>query len=334
MLAQLSYMKPYFIRAAAMLLIFGLFIIFVRQPFIIEVLNFIFIFAIYSLSWSLMANSGQISLGHAVFFGAGAYASTLLARNLGMPPPLAVLIGPLVAALIGLGIGRLCIGLREWFLGMVTFGFSVIAQLIVVEQLGWLTNRWDGLKVPRLVPPEVPLETTTVLNYFIALTAMVGTYLIVAAVMRSRIGLAFLAMHDNELVANIYGVNVRRYRLFAFALGGYLAGLAGSINSHTLTRYISPEIFGLENSIWPLLYSIAGGVRMAEGPILGTLVIRAFWEWMVRYIGGFPAMLVIGLFLAVLVIFAPQGIFATLTKLRKATPTNLRTRRHILPAKS
>ncbi len=327
MVKALKGMRKYFIRAVIMAIVFGVFVAFVKHPFLIEVMTFVFIFSIYSLSWSLMANSGQISLGHAVFFGSGAYASTLIARNLGVPPPIAVLVGPLVTALIGLGIGRLCLGLREWFLGMVTFGFSIIAQLIVVEQLGWLTKGWDGISVPRILPEEVPLEMTPTLNYLIALAAMIGTYLVVAAVMQSRIGLAFLAMHDNELVANVYGVNVRRYRLLAFTLGGYLAGLAGSINSHTLTRYLSPEIYHLENSIWPLLYSIAGGVRIVEGPILGTLVIRLFWEWMVRYIGGFQAMLVIGLFLAVLVIFMPQGIFAGLSRAFQKPTSLLKIRR-------
>ncbi|HIQ29370.1 MAG TPA: branched-chain amino acid ABC transporter permease, partial [Candidatus Caldiarchaeum subterraneum] len=158
MAGALTGMKKYFIRALLMAVAFGAFAALVKQPFLIEVVTFVFIFSIYSLSWSLMANSGQISLGHAVFFGSGAYASTLMARNLGLPPPVAILVGPLVAALIGLGIGRLCIGLREWFLGMVTFGFSIIAQLIVVEHLGWLTKGWDGIPVPRLLPEEIPLE--------------------------------------------------------------------------------------------------------------------------------------------------------------------------------
>src|SRR3989442_11196760 len=114
---------------------------------------------------------------------------------------------------------------------------------------------------------------------------MVATYVGGASIMRSRTGLAFVAIHDNETVAAAAGVSVVRYRLLAMTAGGYIAGLAGAINGHTLTRHISPRGFGIEDSILPVLYSIAGGLRTAEGPILGTPLVRLFWEWSIRHVG-------------------------------------------------
>jgi branched-chain amino acid transport system permease protein len=291
-----------------MLVAGGLFVALVREQFLLQILTFVFIYAIYAQSWNLAAHSGQYSLGHATFLGLGAYASVLLAGRLGLPPALAMFLAPLLPAFAGLGIARLCLRLREWYFGMVTFGFTAIVQVLVVEQFGWLTNRWDGLDAQALWPGRVTVETAAVLNYSVALALMVGSYLAAAALMASKPGLALSAIHDNETVANVSGVNVRGYRLLAMTLSGYLAGLAGALNSHTLTRHISPGIFGIEDSIWPLLYSIAGGLRTPEGPILGTLVVRVFWEWALRTLGGFESLVLIGLALALIVTFFPQGL--------------------------
>src|SRR2546426_11022071 len=103
---------------------------------------------------------------------------------------------------------------------------------------------------------------------------MVATYVVVASIMRSRTGLAFIAIHDNETVAAAAGVSVVRYRLLAMTAGGDIAGLAGAINSHTLTRPISPGGFGIEGPIWPGLYSIPGGLGTPRGPVLRPPRVR------------------------------------------------------------
>lgn len=280
-----------------------------QELFIVQILTFVFIFAIYAQSWNLAAHSGQFSLGHATFLGLGAYASILLAGTAGLPPAAAMFVGPLLPALVGLGLGALCRRLREWYFGMVTFGSTAIVQVLIVEQFGWLTNRWDGVDAPRLLPAGLSVEQAALWNYLISLALMVATYLAVAAIMKSKVGLAFSTIHDNELAAQASGVNVRRYRLIAMTLSGYLAGLAGALNGHTLTRHISPGVFGIEDSVWPLLYSIAGGLRTPEGPILGTLIVRVVWEWALRRLGGFESLIIIGLMLALIVIFFPRGLY-------------------------
>lgn len=280
-----------------------------QELFIVQILTFVFIFAIYAQSWNLAAHSGQHSLGHATFLGLGGYASILLAGTAGLPPAAAMFVGPLLPALAGLGLGALCLRLREWYFGMVTFGSTAIVQVLIVEQFGWLTNRWDGLDAPRLLPAGLSVGQAALWNYVISLALMVATYLAVAAIMKSKVGLAFSTIHDNELAALASGVNVRRYRLLAMTLSGYLAGLAGALNGHTLTRHISPGVFGIEDSVWPLLYSIAGGLRTPEGPILGTLIVRVVWEWTLRRLGGFESLIIIGLMLALIVIFFPRGVY-------------------------
>lgn len=309
MRSWLRRLRPNLAVALVMLLAPLGFLAVVREQYILQILTFVFAFAIYAQSWNLVAHSGQFSLGHATFLGLGAYASILVSTRLGLPPALALFVAPVLPAVVGLGIGRLCRHLREAYLGMVTFGFTAIAQVLVVEQFGWLTNRWDGLDAPRLMPAGLAIEQVAALNYVASLVLMVATYLTVASLLRSRMGLALAAIHDNELVASVSGVSVLRYRVLAMAIGGYFAGLAGALNSHTLTRHVSPGIFGLEDSIWPLLYTIAGGLGTPEGPILGTLVVRVFWELTLRRLGGFESLIIIGAMLGVIVTFFPRGLY-------------------------
>jgi branched-chain amino acid transport system permease protein len=330
-MARSSRRRPVLGIALGMVVAAGLLVAMVREQFILQIFTFVFIFAIYAQSWNLAAHSGQHSLGHATVLGLGAYASVVLVGRLGLPPAVAMFVGPLVPAAVGLGIARLCLRLREWYLGMVTFGFTAIVQVVVVEQFGWLTNRWDGLDAERLWSARFAIEQVAVLNYLTGLALMVATYLLAAFLMTSKMGLAFSAIHDNEVVATVCGVNVRGYRLIAMTLSGYLAGLAGALNSHTLTRHISPGIFGVEDSIWPLLYTIAGGLRTPEGPILGTLVVRVFWEWALRRLGGFESLIVIGLALALIVTFFPRGLYVLATRAAtalaaRATPAASRAR--------
>src|SRR5439155_15975460 len=120
-----------------------------------------------------------------------------------------------------------------------------IIQVLVVEQFGWLTNRWDGLDAPRLAPDGLAIERAAVFNYLVGLVLMVATYVVVASIMRSRTGLAFIAIHDNETVAAAAGVSVVRYRLRAMTAGGYIAGLAGALNGHTPPCHLPPGAFGI-----------------------------------------------------------------------------------------
>src|SRR3989454_199113 len=286
----------------------------VRELFVLQVLSFVFIFAIYAQSWNLAAHSGQHSLGHATFLGLGSYGSILLATRLGVPPAVALFLGPLLPALAGLGIGALCRRLREAYFGMVTFGCSTIIQVLVVEQFGWLTNRWDGLDAPRLAPEGLAIERAAVFNYLVGLALMVATYVGGASIMRSRTGLAFVAIHDNETVAAAAGVSVVRYRLLAMTAGGYIAGLAGARKGHTLTPHHFPRGLGIEDSVWPGPYSIPRGLGTAEGPLLRTPRLRGFWERSDPHVGGFDSLILIGLSLALVVTALPRGVYPVLAR--------------------
>ncbi len=283
-----------------------------HEPYILQTLSIAYVFAIYSIGWNILALSGQVSLGHAAFFGIGAYSSVILARTYDLPPAITVGVGPLFAALVGLGIGLMCVRLKEWFLAMVTFGFAIIMQAIAVDdRLRWLTNGWDGLLAPHLIPPK--FEPLRVWNYYVLLAVTVMAYIASYFIFNSRLGLAFKTIRDNELVARVCGVKAMRYKLLSFVISTYIAGVAGALQYHVLFRYLTPEVFHLQTSFWPLIFTVGGGLGTLEGPLIGSIALWMVWEGF-RSIAGFYGFMGLGLFLALVIILMPGGIRSLIAK--------------------
>lgn len=263
------------------------------------------VFMIYSEAWNFLAASGQGSLGHAAFFGLGAYASALTASRFGLPPILTILFGGLFAAGIGILIGLTCVRLKEWFLAMVTFGFAIIIQTLMVSQFAGISGGWDGTAAPALVPSSVPFAPYV--QYYIILAVLIVVLLAFRHLLRGRIGLAFAAIRENEVEARASGIDPVRYRLLAFGLSACVAGIAGALEIHQF-GYVTPEVFGTDISFWPIIYSISGGLGTLAGPLVGTLAVTVLWEGL-RGIGlTYARFVIVGLLLILTVIFLPNGL--------------------------
>jgi branched-chain amino acid transport system permease protein len=293
------------------------------DPFLIHVLTLMALFTIYASSWNLLASSGQGSLGHAAFLGIGGFASSLLAINLGIPPIIGIFIGGLLSAGIGFLIGLTCVRLKAWFLAMVTFGFSVIAETLI-SQFDAVTHGILGLPTPVLVPSGLYFYYFTVL---LAALSVFAIYLI----MKSKIGLTFRAIHQNESESRMIGINTAKYKLYAFVISTFFAGLAGGLYAHFL-RYISVSVFAADNSFKPLMMSVIGGLGTIEGPIIGSIIIVAIdsylpimdsfldpaFGWLfpeVSFAGPYLRFLGLGIFLVIVVIFLPKGVSSLLHKI-------------------
>jgi branched-chain amino acid transport system permease protein len=263
------------------------------------------IFIIFSSAWNLLACSGQGSLGHAAFFGIGAYASTLIAVKSGVSPYITIFIGAAVAAFIGILIGLTCVRLKEWFLAMVTFGFAIIVQTLTVSILAPVTGGWDGIASPRLMSPDIP--GYQLLEYYSILVITIASIIFIWYIMKSRVGLAFSAIRENELEARASGINPVKYRLLAFALSAYLAGVAGALEIHHI-GYITPEIYGVDLSFWPVTYVILGGLGTLAGPIVGTVVLTIIWEGLKMAGLTFGRYVIVGVLLILVIIFLPKGL--------------------------
>ncbi len=272
------------------------------------------VFMIYSEAWNFLAASGQGSLGHAAFFGLGAYASALIATGFGLPPILTSLLGGLFAAGIGLLIGLTCVRLKEWFLAMVTFGFAIIIQTLMVSPFAGISGGWDGTAAPPLVPSSVPFAPYV--EYYLILAVLIGVLLLFRNLLRGRVGLAFAAIRENEVEARASGLDPVPYKLFAFGLSACVAGVAGALEVHQF-GYVTPEVFGTDISFWPIIYSIAGGLGTLAGPIVGTLAVTILWEGL-RGIGlTYARFVIIGLMLILIVIFLPNGLVSLPRRLQE-----------------
>ena len=282
--------------------------------YLLNLLVLMLIFIIFSSSWNLLAISGQGSLGHAAFFGIGGYASTIIAVTLGLSPLLTLPMGAAVAAVVGVLIGLTCVRLKEWFLAMVTFGFAIITQTLVVSVLAPITGGWDGLASPRLLSPDIP--GYSFIEYYIILGIAIATILAIHLIMRSRVGLAFSAIRENETEARASGVNPVKYRLIGFAASAFLAGIAGALEIHHF-GYVTPEIFGIDISFWPIIYSIFGGLGTVAGPVIGTVILSFVWEGLKNLGLTFQRYILIGLLLILVVIFLPRGLVSLPEEFRK-----------------
>jgi branched-chain amino acid transport system permease protein len=313
--------KFYFVLVA--IAIIAIVPLFVRSDYVIgEVLTPMIIFAIYASSWNLLASSGQGSLGHAAFLGIGGFASALLAVKSGIPPIIGLFLGSLLSAAIGLLFGLTCVRLKAWFLAMVTFGFSVII-VTIFSQFDDFTGAIMGFRTPLIVERGVPF-------YYMAFAFAAISIFIMYLIMKSKLGLAFRAIHQNEVEAKMIGINTGKYRLIAFVISTFFAGLAGGLYAQSI-RYIQVSIFDPYYSFLPLMMAVIGGLGTIEGPIIGSTIIVAIDRYLpaidpvlqgllhplfpsVSNVGPPLRMLSLGLFLVTVVIFAPKGVAPLIKK--------------------
>jgi branched-chain amino acid transport system permease protein len=282
--------------------------------YILNILVLMFIFIIFASSWNLLAISGQGSLGHAAFFGIGAYVSTLVAVSAGISPLLTLPVGGAVAAFVGVLIGLTCVRLKEWFLAMVTFGFAIIVQTLIVSSLAPVTGGRDGIASPPLVSPDIPYSH--LIEYYAILLITIATLVFIRSILSSRIGLAFAAIRENETEARASGVDPVKFRLLAFAMSAFLAGIAGALEIHHFA-YVTPEIFGVDLSFWPIIYTIFGGLGTLGGPVIGTIVLTIVWDGLKGFGLSYERFIIIGIMLVLVVIFLPRGLMSLPEEFRK-----------------
>jgi branched-chain amino acid transport system permease protein len=285
------------------------------NPYLLTVLVLMLIFIIYSSAWNFLTYTGQGSLGHAAFFGLGGYGSAMIAGAFGLPPFVAVFVGAGAAALAGLFIGAICVRLKEWFLAMVTFGFAIIIQTLVVSrQLSSITGGWDGIAAVRLVGGGG--SANLLIEYYAILVIGVLVIMLFWLILRSKTGLAFAAIRENELEARAAGINPVKYRLFAFLVSAYFSGVAGALEVHHI-GYITPEIFGVDISFWPIVYSISGGLMTLIGPVVGTIAITIVWDGLQTLGLSYGRFIIIGLLLILIIIFLPKGLISLPGRIRE-----------------
>jgi branched-chain amino acid transport system permease protein len=280
------------------------------SPYHLHVLIMAGIFAILALSLNLLLGyTGQLSLGHAAFFGIGAYTSALLALKLDWSFWLALPCAALASGIAGWAIGRLALKLRGAYFVLVTISFAGVISLVSIN---WMELTNGPLGLPGVPPPELgpwSLRTKRA-YYYLVLAAAALTYLVCHRLVHSRIGRALVALRENEPLAESVGIDGTRYLVLAAIVSAALAGVAGSLYAH-YTRFVSPEVFLFTYTVTMVIMVIAGGQGTLLGPVLGALLFTALPEALREAVSWQWQMLAYGIVLIVLVFFLPRGIVPT-----------------------
>jgi branched-chain amino acid transport system permease protein len=265
------------------------------------------IFAVLALSLNLLLGyTGQLSLGHAAFFGIGAYTSALLTLKLEWSFWIGLPAGATLAGVAGWAIGRLALKLRGAYFVLVTISFAGVVSLV---SQNWMELTNGPLGLPGIPAPELAwwsLRTKSA-YYYLVLAAVSGSYLVCRRLVRSRVGRAFLALRENEPLAESVGVDPTRYLVFATVVSAAMAGVGGVLYAH-YTRFVSPEVFLFGYTVTMVIMVIAGGKGTLAGPIVGALIFSALPEALREVLSWQWQMLSYGALLVLLVYFLPRGI--------------------------
>jgi branched-chain amino acid transport system permease protein len=287
----------------------------VWNPYHLHTLIMAGIFAVLALSLNLLLGyTGQLSLGHAAFFGIGAYASALSTVKLEWSPWTGLVVAILAPAATGWLIGRLALKLRGAYFVLLTISFAGVVSLVSVN---WMTLTNGPLGVPGVPPVELALPGLPTLSlraksayYYLVLTAVALCYVVCRALVRSRVGRALIALRENETLAESIGIDGTHYLVLAAMLSAAMAGLAGGLYAH-YTRFVSPEVFLFSYTVTMVIMVVAGGKGTLSGPIVGAVIFTALpealraltsWQWQ---------MLLYGVLLIAVLFFMPRGIVPT-----------------------
>ncbi|MDY6839228.1 MAG: branched-chain amino acid ABC transporter permease [Thermodesulfobacteriota bacterium] len=280
----------------------------------LDVMVFVGIYSIVAMGLCLlMGYAGQISLGHASFFGLGAYISGVITAKYGINPWLCILLGMGVSAVVATIIGGPSLRLRGHYLAMATLAFCIIVTVVFNESIPW-TGGPDGLAfIPGISIMGWALDS--VLKYYYLVWTIVFLVLFLCLnIIRSRVGRALRSIHGSELAANALGVNVDKYKIYVFVFSAVVASIGGSLYAHYL-NFINPASFDLFVSIKLLIMIILGGMHSLWGAVVGAALITFLsYEWLHFFEDA--EVMIYGAIILIIVIFLPGGLVSVPAKVR------------------
>lgn len=260
---------------------------------------------------------GQISLGQAAFVGVGAYAYANFVAKFGIPAPISLIGGGLVASLFGLVFGLAAVRVKGYYLAMTTLAAQFILTYAFLHSKA-ITNGFIGFSLPGIQLGGEVMSKTGYFYLIVGTTFILG--LAAKNIRRTKWGRAFLAVRDNDLAAEAMGVNPVKTKLLAFAICCFFAGIAGGLWA-SYARLISPDHFTLTDSIFYLAMIIIGGLGSVTGAVFGTMFIKLLQEFVMRVtpvladlIGGVPylavvlSLVIFGGVIVAFLIFEPRGL--------------------------
>jgi len=275
--------------------------LFIHNQYVIHLGIMTFLFITIAIGWNVLGGyTGQISFGHASFFGIGAYTTAILWLRMGIHPLLTIPLGGLLAAAFGVLWGYPLLRLRGYFFAIATIGVGE-ATRVLASFWESLTGGSSGLTLP------VPKVFSKVPFYYEMLIIAFLVFLLSVWVYRSKFGLGLFAIKDDIDASETLGINTPLYKILALALSGFIVGIGGSFYAQYIF-YVEPgDVFSFEKSVNLILINIVGGVGTIFGPVFGALIFLVLQEFVLVL---FPNLhlLVYGLLLVLIIIYQPNGL--------------------------
>ncbi len=283
----------------------------VPSSFHLRIATLVFIFALAVLGLNLlMGFAGQVSLGHAGFFGIGAYAVAIGPAHLGIPSWAALLIGLVLAGALAFVVGRPILKLKGHYLAVATLGLGMLITMVLTNEARW-TGGPDGMPVSRLVLFGWIVRGTQVWYWISGITLALGA-LIAVNLIDSPTGRAFRAIHDSEVAATVLGVDVARYKLIVFVLSAVYAAIAGAYLA-LFDGLVTPVTAGFLRSIEFVTMAVLGGLGSIFGSIVGAALLVVLPQ-MLTVFHDYEH-IALGLIMIVFMIFLRAGIVPSLATL-------------------
>lgn len=285
-----------------------------------EILVVLVINVLLVCSYRLLTLTGEWSLAHAVIMGVGAYASALTAKELDVPVPLAMLVGASVAGFLAFLLSFPLFRMKGFYFLIGSFAAGEVIRLM--WKWSDLTFLFGGPKGIKRIPPFPSIESLSIdfyepVNYYYLCLVVVGvSLLILYRVEHSRIGLTFHAIHWQDKLAESVGVNTFRYRMLAFVISAFFAGLAGALYAHYVGA-VAPNRFSVEEMVYILIWAIVGGTATFYGPIIGVTVLTILNEIILRSLDVDEMRpMFYGAILIISILFLPNGLESLIPKIK------------------
>ncbi|WP_051633719.1 branched-chain amino acid ABC transporter permease [Bacillus sp. UNC41MFS5] len=286
-----------------------------------NILNSILLFAIAGVSWNIFGGyARQVSIGHALFFGIGAYTSTILLTKYGISPWIGMFVGGIISVVVGYIMGMGLMRLRGHYFAIATIVFSQVALLLVTKYRGF-TGGAEGLSVP-FAESFGMLQFSSKLPYFyIFLAFLVVILLLVRKIENSRLGYYMIAMGQDDQAAKAIGINIPRVKHIALAISAFTMSMVGTLYAQYM-YFIEPKaVFDVPLSVEFAMVSIIGGLGTVMGPVIGAIVMKPFIEVAISItsflgLGSLEGInyFLYGIILIVVVILIPNGLIRPISK--------------------
>ena len=283
------------------------------SSYTMHVLILVIMWSVVGMAWNLLGGyCGQVSFGHAAFFGVGAYTAGILYHHLGISAWWGIPACVIVLTAVSLIIGYICLRLRGAYFALATLALGEVCR-VASENMVWFTQGNLGI----LIKERTWIGKTW--YYYVILLIAVGTYLLIRKVMQSKLGYYFVAIREDQDAAESLGIDTTFYKTIALCLSGVLTGIAGAFYMNYM-GYIDPGIvFSLSDiSILTVMVVMVGGVATYSGPTVGALIM-VFLAEIVRSTPkiGAAHQTIFGVLLILIIIFLPNGVVGDYRKLIK-----------------